>query len=66
MTKCLYNAGAFITRSNDVAYSTAAIKHKSEFDLTKYTLYLALTGELWGVYCEELGEFWPRYNGIAL
>ena len=23
-------------------------------------------GELWGVYCEDLGENWPRYNGTAL
>ena len=22
--------------------------------------------ELWGVYCEEFGENWPRYNGTAL
>ena len=28
--------------------------------------YIALTGELWGVFCEEFGENWPRYNGIAL
>ena len=25
-----------------------------------------LTGELWGVYCEDLEENWPRYNSIAL
>ena len=25
-----------------------------------------VTGELWGVYCEDLGENWPRYNGTAL
>ena len=28
--------------------------------------YLALTGELWGVFCEYLVENWPRYNGTAL
>ena len=28
--------------------------------------YLALTSELWGVYCEDLGENWPGYNGTAL
>ena len=22
--------------------------------------------KLWGVYCEDLGENWPRYNGTAL
>ena len=25
----------------------------------KDTPYLTLTGELWGVFCEELGENWP-------
>ena len=30
------------------------------------TRYLALTGELWGVYCDDMGENWPRYNGTAL
>ena len=33
----------------------------SELTLTKDTPYLA-----WGVYCEDLGENWPRYNGTAL
>ena len=35
-------------------------------DLTKDTTYLALTGELWGVFCKDFGENCPRYNGIAL
>ena len=38
----------------------------SNIRLTKDTPYLALTGELWGVFCEEFGENWPRYNGTAL
>ena len=25
-----------------------------------------LTGELWGVFCEDLGETWPSYNGTTL
>ena len=33
---------------------------------TNNTPYLALTGELWGVFCEYLWEMWPRYNGTAL
>ena len=33
---------------------------------TKGTPYLALTGELWGVFCEYLWENVPRYNGTAL
>ena len=27
---------------------------------------VAVTGELFGVYCEDLGENWRRYNGTAL
>ena len=34
----------------------AEIELKSEFELTKGTPYLTLTGELWGVYCEYFGE----------
>ena len=34
--------------------------------IKKDTPYLALTGELWGVFCEDFGENWPRYNGTAL
>ena len=30
---------------------------KSNIKLTKVTPYLALTGELWGVFCEDLGEY---------
>ena len=39
------------------------VDHKSEFLLTQY---LALTNELWSVSGEDLGENWPRFNGIAL
>ena len=40
-------------------------KHKSEVRLTKDTPYLALTGVLRGVYCENFRGVWPRYNDIA-
>ena len=33
---------------------------------TTDTSYLALTGELWGVCCEDLVENWLHYNGTAL
>ena len=33
---------------------------------TKDIPYLALTGELWGIFCEYLWENLPRYNGTAL
>ena len=29
-------------------------------------LYTHLTGELWGAYCENFRENWPRYNGTVL
>ena len=40
--------------------------YKSEFVFTTDTPYLALRGELLGVYFENLGENWPCYNGTAL
>ena len=44
----------------------APTEHKWDIELTTDTPYLALTGEIWGVCCEHLGENWPRYNGMAL
>ena len=32
---------------------------------TKVTPYLVLTGELWGVFCEDFEGIWRRYNGTA-
>ena len=43
-----------------------AVERKPDFKLTIDTTYLTLTGELWGVYCEDWGENWPRYNDTAL
>ena len=43
-----------------------ATECKSDVKLTTDTSYLALTGELWGVCCENFEENWPRYNGTAL
>ena len=41
-------------------------ERNSDLRFTTHTSYLALTGELSGVFCEDLGENWLRYNGIAL
>ena len=38
----------------------SAAEHKSEIELTKDTPYLALMDKLWGVYCEDLQDNWPR------
>ena len=43
-----------------------AAEHESELKHTKDTQYHALTGELWGVCCEDIGENGPHYNGTAL
>ena len=39
---------------------------ESDIRITNDTPYLALTGELWGVYYEDLEENWPHYDGTAL
>ena len=39
---------------------------ESDSKITTDTPYLALTGELWDVYCKGFEENWPRYNGTAL
>ena len=39
---------------------------ESHFRITTDTPYLALTGELYGVFCEDFGENWLPYNGTTL
>ena len=34
----------------------AAAEHKSDIELTKDIPYLAFTGKLWGVCCEDFSE----------
>ena len=36
------------------------------FELTKDTLYLALSGELWSVFYEYFNRNWPCYKGFLL
>ena len=63
-------SSAVITRSNIVRYYIDNYRNCGRVSITcwmhKDTPYLALTGELWGVFCEYLRENWPRYNGTAL
>ena len=40
--------------------------HKSDLELKIGTMYLAFTGELWGVFCEDFRKKWPRYNDTAM
>ena len=60
--KCRYNAVQFIT----YGATTTVAESESDFRITIDTPYLALTGKLWDVYCEDFGENWRRYNGTAL
>ena len=39
---------------------------ESDIRITRNAPYLALTGKLWSVYCEDFGGNWPRYNGTTL
>ena len=41
-------------------------EYQSDVGSTKDNLYLALMGELWGVFCEYLWENGLRYNGTEL
>ena len=53
---------------HDITYdpTITVSENGSNIRVTTKNPYLALTGELWCVYCEEFGEKWPRYNGTAL
>ena len=72
---CLNNhhglqSSVVITRSNLSRYHTQHCDYSSRtwnrLGAHNRHPYLALTGELWGVYCEHIGANWPPYNGIAL
>ena len=55
--------GPHVGPMNFVVWVVTEAELKSEF---LFTTDLALTGELWGVYCEEFGENWLCYNGTSL
>ena len=46
---------------------TDAENNSNEFEPKKDTPYLGLTGELWGIFCKDLGENWQcyKYNGTV-
>ena len=54
--------------TQDITYGTAitAAEIESDFRITTDTPYLALTGELWGVFCKDFREYSPRYNGTTV
>ena len=52
----------------NIAYITSVTvaEYISRFLTHKTLWYLTLGGELWGVFCEDFGEKWSRYNSIKL
>ena len=53
---------------NDFACGTTTteVKYASEVIFSTDIAYLALTGELWGVFGEDSGGNWPCNNGTAV
>ena len=49
-----------------ISIALTETEYELEFEYMKDTQYLALTGELWGVFREDFGENWPGYDGTAL
>ena len=66
----IIQSSAVITRFNIVRYYINEYRNWSRIWIRRWihkdTPYLALTGEIWGVFCGYLWENWPRYNGTAL
>ena len=59
--ECRYNA----VKYNMILHTLPESIYHS-FNQKKYIPCFALTVELWDVFCEDLRENWPRYNGTAL
>ena len=53
---------------HDNTYETAIIVAESVSEIleSQQTPHISPTDELWGVYCENCWENWPRYNRTAL
>ena len=58
-------AGTWIWPAEDIL-SMALSQNINWVVIHKNTLYLALTAELWDVFCRDSGEKWPCYNGTTL
>ena len=57
--KCHYNAVQFI-----MILPSTLLWQQQNVNLTTDTPYLVLTGELWGIYCEDLRENLQPFNCI--
>ena len=62
--RCLYDVVKYNMILDNSA--VAEVEFKSEYEPTRDSPYLTLTGELWGALCEYFGENWPRYNGTTV
>ena len=65
----VYNAVQYdIILYTSLRWLRQSINHsfKSQFLPSKYIPYLALLGELWDVFFEDLVKNWPRYNVTVL
>ena len=54
---------------SNIVFTTVAIgaEYETEPGLTKDIPYLALImGELWGISCEDFGDYWLWLNGTTL
>ena len=49
---------------HDITRHTVA-QSESHLRIATNIQYIALTGEIWGTYCDGLGEKWPCYNGTV-
>ena len=64
--ECCYNAVQYCKILITLIITGTEAQYQSDAGSTKDTPYLTLTGELWTVFCEYLGENWRRYNGTTL
>ena len=62
--KCRYNAVQYNTIFHRALHWLKL--NINQCQITNYTPYLALTSQLWGVFCEDLVENWPHYSDTAL
>ena len=56
--ECRYNAVQYNMLNATCVVAVNDVEYRSEFTYTKGTPYLALPGELWGVFCEDFGKMY--------
>ena len=61
--RSIYNCRMSVIVFTHTPATRLLVEQGSNFLLTKYIPYLALTGELWEVYCERSGDKWLNHCG---